>query len=132
MLLLMQSTSRVSEMDHHEHHTERKEHKHKSYGHMDLDTAKKWVREMKHADGTKGEHWTPEQTAQVLRQKGFDCESPEFYAVMNMLWSDYCKVAEKFGVNNLDFWASMAHAFLMDEDAEDGKTMAYYECVADK
>lgn len=101
-------------------------------GSMDLETAQKWTRHMRNADGSMGEHWTFEQTNQVLKQRGFDCQSPEFYATMNMLWSDYSKVAEKFGVNNMDFWAALSHAFLMDEDAEPGKLELYHRYVAGK
>lgn len=99
---------------------------------MSLESAKKWTSKMKNADGTSGEHWTFDQTNQALKQRGFDCQSPEFYATMNMLWSDYSKVADKFGVNNVDFWAALAHAFLMDEDASPGKLGRYYECVVEK
>lgn len=99
---------------------------------MSFETARKWTRNMKNADGTSGEHWTYDQTNKVLRDKGFDCQSPEFYATMNMLWSDYSKVAEKFGVNNVDFWAALTNAFLMDEDAKPGKLERYYESVAEK
>lgn len=99
---------------------------------MDLETAREWVRHMRNADGSAGEHWTYEQTSKVLRDKGMDCPPPEFYATINMMWSDYAKVADKFGINNLDFWAAIAAAFLEDRDTAPGKLMRYYRDIADK
>lgn len=99
---------------------------------MDMETARKWVDRMRNADGSTGEHWTLEQTSKVLRDKDLNCPSMEFYATINMMWSDYAKVAEKFGVNNLDFWSEMALAFLKDEDAAPDKLARYYDCVVSK
>lgn len=102
------------------------------YGHMDMETARDWTRHMHNADGSSGEHWTYEQTSKVLRDKGLDCSPAEFYAAINMMWSDYAKVAEKFGVNTVDFWSAMAAAFLDDKDAAPGKLLRYYEAIPQK
>lgn len=99
---------------------------------MTREKAQQWVRKMKNADGSTGEHWTYDQTTQVMKQRNIDCEPAEFYAAMNMLWSDYGKVAEKFGVSNVEYWAELSKAFLMDKDAEDEKLMLYYECIVKK
>lgn len=99
---------------------------------MNREKAQQWVRKMKNADGSTGEHWTYDQTTQVMKQRNIDCDPAEFYATMNMLWSDYGKVAEKFGVSNVEYWAELSKAFLMDKDAEDEKLMLYYECIVKK
>ena len=99
---------------------------------MTRDKAQRWVQKMKNADGSTGEHWSFDQTYQLMKQRNIDCEPAEFYATMNMLWSDYGKVAEKFGLTGVEFWAEMSKAFLMDKDAEDGKLMLYYECIVKK
>ena len=99
---------------------------------MDSETARNWVRQMRHADGGSGEHWTMEQTNHVMKQRGIDCHPAEFYAIMNAMWSDYSKVADKFGVNNVDFWAELTKAFLTDKDAEPDKAALYYECIVKK
>lgn len=96
---------------------------------MDRKTAQEWVRHMHHADGSSGEHWTYEQTTQVAKQRGVDCNPVEFYAIMNAMWSDYSGVAKRFDVDNIDYWAEMAKAFLEDKDAKPGKTALYYECI---
>jgi len=99
---------------------------------FDRKKAHEWVKKMKNADGSTGEHWTLEQASQVLKQKGFECDPAEFYATMNMLWSDYGTVAKRYGTDNVEFWAEMAKSFLMDKDAEDDKLALYYECIVKK
>ena len=99
---------------------------------MNREKAQQWVRKMKNADGSTGEHWSFDQTYQLMKQRNIDCDPAEFYATMNMLWSDYGKVAEKFGLTGVEFWAELSKAFLMDKDAEDGKLMLYYECIVKK
>lgn len=101
-------------------------------GEMDEHTAKKWVSKMRGSDGSMGEHWSMDQTSQTMRQRGMDCDPLEFYVAMNMVYSDYAQIAKNHGVNNVDFYADMAKAFLDDADAVDDKLMAYYECVVDR
>lgn len=96
---------------------------------LDKATAEEWVRSMENEDGTKGPHWTMEQVKQVMAQKGVTGEPVEFFVALNMVYSDYCKVAKKLGVNSIDFYVEMARAFLEDKDAGEGKLMNYYEYV---
>lgn len=92
--------------------------------------ARSWVSGMENADGTTGAHWTMEKTEEVRKQCGIPCEPLEFWVAMNMIHSDYCKVAEKLGVNNLEFYACMAKAFLEDKDARPDKLARYHEYIA--
>jgi hypothetical protein len=98
------------------------------------DVAKRWVSRMKNTDGTMGEHWTMAQTTSVMQSKGVEhISEPLFYVVMNMLYSDYYKVAEKHGVaNDIDFWVDMACAWLYDDDVHRNKTSLYYEHIVKK
>lgn len=98
-------------------------------GKLDKRTAEEWARQMQNADGTTGAHWTMENTEQVMKQYNITCDPAEFFAAMNMMYSDYCEVFKKFGVNKLDFYAEMAKAFLDDDDAVKDKIGAYYEYV---
>ncbi len=91
-----------------------------------------WVGAIKNADGTHGGHWTMEQTEQARKQRSIDCDPVEFYAAMNMMYSDYCKVAEKVGASSVDFYAYMAKAFLEDKDARPHKLSRYYRFIAEK
>lgn len=99
---------------------------------MSREKAQKWTRHMKNADGSSGEHWTYEQTEQVRKREAAEGDPAEFYATMNMLWSDYGEVARKFGVDKPEFWAELSEAFLVDEDAAPEKLERYYRYVVGK
>lgn len=92
--------------------------------------AEKWVRSMKNADGSTGEHWTMEQTSAIMERHGLRCNPVKFWVAMNAVYSDLSEVAEKHGVDNDDFYADMAKSFwLCDKDAVEDKLAAYYENV---
>ena len=50
---------------------------------------------------------------------------------MNMIYSDYCVVAEKLGTSTAEFYAGMAKAFLDDKDAQPDKLGRYYEYIVE-
>ena len=91
--------------------------------------ADSWVEAMENDDGTKGAHWNFDQCKTVLARKGYSHNPNEWYIVLNMMYSDYCKVAKAFGINAVDFCTLLADAFLHDKDARSGKTMAYYNAI---
>lgn len=101
------------------------------YDGMSREMADGWMRDLENEDGSRGAHWSYDQTTNLLSQKKYDCDPIEFYVAMNMLYSDYYKVAKKFNVNNTEFYADLAEAFLCDKDAADDKIMRYYEYVVD-
>ncbi len=92
--------------------------------------AKRWTEHMENDDGSTGAHWTMEQTKQFSKM---DTSDSVWYAAMNMMYSDYCAVARKYGLDRPDFYADMAHAFLFDKDAggPEKKLSAYYHCIAE-
>ena len=98
---------------------------------MDERTAKEWTRQMRNDDGSTGEHWTMDQVKQLMAQKGIKHDPVEFYAILNAMYSDYCKVAKKHNVNTIDFYVDIAKAWLDDKDAVPDKAMAYYECIVE-
>ena len=102
----------------------------KGMGKLDKQTADEWVNNMTTADGYKGKRWSQEQAKQVMMQQGIDCDPMEFYVAINMMFSDYGKIAEEMGIDNVDFYAKMAKAFLKDPDAVQDKLMAYYSTIA--
>lgn len=96
------------------------------------DMAVKWTHKMQNVDGTAGPHWTMEKTEAARAQRGINCDALEFWVAMNMIYSDYAKVAEKVNANSMDFYVYMAKAFLEDKDARNqgGEKLArYYEYV---
>ena len=97
---------------------------------LNRQTAEKWVRGMKNADGSTGEHWTMEQTNAIMERHGLRCNPVKFWVAMNAVYSDLSEVAEKHGVGNEEFYADMAKSFwLCDRDAVEDKLGAYYENV---
>lgn len=80
---------------------------------------------MVNEDGTKGGHWTVEQTTNVARGMNIPFESFNEYDwnyVMNMMYSDYYGAVS----NDVSVYAKMARKFLEDKDAKDGKAFRYY------
>lgn len=96
--------------------------------------AEEWVDSME-GESEQGETWTYEEIEELAKKHGIpklEKKLIEFYAVMNMLASDYYKVAEKFDVLNDEFFVCMAKAFMDDEDAVPNKVAAYYQYIAKK
>ena len=97
---------------------------------FDEQMAREWTGKMKNADGTKGPHWSMEEVKKVMSSRGIKEDPAKFYAALNMMYSDYCEVAKKSNVSNMDFFVEMAKAFLQDKDAgAQDKMAAYYEYV---
>lgn len=92
--------------------------------------AEEWVRKMSH----NGQMWTFEDAKRIGEECGVkdDKQSQiDFYAALNMVASDYGKVARKYGVDDERFYADLAMAFLHDEDGKRPaeKLAAYYKSV---
>lgn len=92
---------------------------------IDEQTARQWVQRM---DG--GEHFKPQQADDLRRSVGARCNPYTFYVALNMMHSDYARVAQQMGVDRPEFYAHMAKAFVEDTDARDGKVRRYMEGVA--
>lgn len=100
------------------------------YAPLTKQTAMEWAEQFENVDGTHGPHWTMEQVKQVMAQKGIDCNPISYWLTINMIYSDFSKVAKELGVNNLDFYVKMAKAFLDDPDGGgEGKIEKYFEYV---
>lgn len=102
-------------------------------GRLTKETAEAWVEHMENEDGTRGPHWKMEQTEQVRRQKGLDCDPTEFWVAMNAAYSDLSKLAKKYSVNNMDYYVDYVMSYwFKDKDAVPNKLAAYYEGVVKK
>ena len=98
--------------------------------------ATEWSAMLKNEDGTTGPHWGVDQTTAVAESMGMTWEKisrPCWWITMNMMYSDYSGVAEKYGVSIAEFYADMARAFLMDKDGPGAKKKlgAYYHGVVE-
>ena len=96
---------------------------------LDKETAEHWVHGLKNADGSEGEHWRIDQIKALMSQKAMDRNAYEVYAVMNALYSDYCKVFKKYGFNSPEAYLDLAVAWLNDSDAVPNKAKMYYEYI---
>lgn len=96
------------------------------YGcHFNKWSLEKALEDMVNEDGTKGGHWTVEQTNQVAQSRGIafnHFNEYDFNYVMNMIYSDYYGAVS----NDVDMYVKLAKRFLMDKDAKEGKAYKYY------
>ena len=96
--------------------------------------AETWAAHMVNEDGTTGPHWGVDQTTAIAESMGMTWEKVSrlcWWITMNMIYSDYSSVAEKYGVSIAEFYADMARAFLMDKDGPGAKKKlgAYYHGI---
>lgn len=88
--------------------------------HLNEKLAHKWVDELENKDGTKGGHWTIEQTNQYAEANNrFD-----WYVAMNVVYSDFYN--PKFDTN---MYVELAKDFIHDKDASECKLLKYYMFV---
>lgn len=105
------------------------------FSHKDMET---WKSMMRNEDGTRGEHFRKEQVKHACQQAGIDCEEfgeDIFCLAMNMMYSDYCKVAKKYGVDRPEYYADLAKAFLRDKDFDgkpEEKLYLYYKTIVEQ
>lgn len=99
-------------------------------GELTKEDAMSWMYNMKNEDGSYGAHWEIEQTRPFMAPRGITCEAWEWAAIMNMMYSDYCKAARKNSVDRPEFYADLAAAFLEDKDAPEDKAGRYYHSIA--
>jgi hypothetical protein len=94
--------------------------------------AEKWVKHMRSGDH-RGEMWTMEDAKELAKKYKIEDKQEllDFYAALNMVHSDYADVAREWGVDNEDFYAALACAFLYDDDGKppSEKLAAYYKYV---
>ena len=96
--------------------------------HFSEELAMKAVMNMENIDGSKGEHWTIEQTTSVAKQYGVvfgTFNKYDWYYVLNMMYSDYYKLFN----SSTDTYVKLAKAWLEDPDVEEGKAYRYYKEV---
>lgn len=89
--------------------------------HFDEEHAHYAVEGMENEDGTKGPHWTVEETTSVANQMGINLKSEkhnkwDWFVAMNMIYSDFYKaVVAMTGSANTKYFAELAKAWLCDK-----------------
>ena len=96
--------------------------------------AEEWVDAMKNEDPQhpKGGKWDESFVKPLAQKVGFPSDGSEFwefYAVVNSLYSDFCKVLKEYNADHPMCYAKLARAWIRDKDAVDNKTTVYYECI---
>ena len=98
--------------------------------------AEKWVKHMESDDpkAPRGGVFTFEDAKRLAADRDIPTEGKDlidFYAALNMVYSDYSKVAHEYGVDNDDYYADLACAFLYDRDGKrpSEKLASYYMYV---
>lgn len=92
--------------------------------HLGEPLATKWVSKMKNKDGSCGAHWTIDQTTQVAKDRSISYDKWDWYAVLNMVYSDYFNA--RYDINT---YVELAKDWLKDEDIGAGKLLDYYYYV---
>lgn len=112
------------------------EHHERTYGpHFTEECAHKAVKHMENEDGSKGPHWTIEETERVAAQYGVNLKSEKFnkydwYVALNMIRSDFYRaVVNMTGTDNIKHFVELTKAWLNDKDIEEGKMWFYFKYV---
>lgn len=98
--------------------------------HFTRDIAEYKVGEMENQDGSRGQHWTFEQTTELAEDRGviFDrYNAADFYYMMNMWWSDHFKSTN----GNIDLIFEQVMEKLDDKDGIDGFAWWYMQMKAE-
>lgn len=115
-----------------QHHGHAKMHDYPMMEQLTEEIATSWVSGLKNTDPEHpiGAKWSMETVKPMAMKHGFTTHEKqlEFWAVMNMMYSDYAETAKKHGVSTMDFYADMAKAWMRDKDAVEHKTAAYIAC----
>lgn len=126
----VQGPERMNEMEHRRSQVDRGYSSSEVVPPMTLERARRWTEKMQNEDGSRGPHWSMEQAAQVMQQRGYKYEPSAWYAILNAMYSDFYGVAQKYGMaGNVEFFADLANAWLDDKDAVKEKAAAYYAYV---
>lgn len=83
---------------------------------FDRESAMFAVSEMVNEDGTKGQHWTVEETNSVVTNNSvyFDkFNEYDWFYVMNIIYSDFFKAVG----DNLSMYVVLSKSWIMDADA---------------
>ncbi len=99
---------------------------------VDEECAMKWVKAMQGPDGTQMPRFKPDLADQMRQAYCPECKKWEWFVAINMMYADYSEVAKKLGVDRDEYYAHMAKAFLMDEDAGPHKLAKYMEEIPKK
>ena len=99
--------------------------------HFNEEHARKAINKMENEDGTRGQHWSLEETTALANQYGIRLDEKinkyDWYVALNMVYSDYYRVVVSMtGSNNTKYFVELAKAWMHDKDIDEGKMWFYY------
>lgn len=99
--------------------------------HFNEEKARKAVSKMENEDGTRGAHWSLDETTALANQYGISLNNKfnryDWFVALNMVYSDYYKVILSItNTNNTKHFIEFAKAWLNDKDIDEGKMWYYY------
>lgn len=94
--------------------------------HFNEEHARKAVSKMENEDGTRGPHWSVEETTALASQYGINLGSRfnryDWFVALNMVYSDYYKVIISMtNSNSTKHFVELAKAWINDKDIDEGK-----------
>lgn len=96
------------------------------YGpHFNEECALKAVSKMENEDGSRGEHWSLEETTSIANQYGINLKGEKYnkydwYVALNMIRSDYYRaVVTMTSSDHIKYFVELAKAWLNDKDIEE-------------
>lgn len=108
-----------------------KAYEHKNGPHFNEECALKAVSKMENEDGSRGPHWSLEETTSVAKQYGVIFNNKfnrfDWFVALNMIYSDYYKVIVSITNSaNVKNFVEFTKAWLNDKDVDEGKMWYYY------
>lgn len=99
--------------------------------HFNEEYARKAVNKMENEDGSRGPHWSIEETTQFANQYGVNLNGKfnryDWYVALNMIYSDYYRVIMQItNSNSTKHYVEFAKAWLNDKDIDEGKMWYYF------
>ena len=99
--------------------------------HFNEEHARKAVSKMENEDGTRGPHWSIEETTTLANQYGISLGNRfnryDWFVALNMVYSDYYKVIITMtNSNSTKHFVELAKAWINDKDIDEGKMWYYY------
>lgn len=99
--------------------------------HFNEEHARKAVSKMENEDGTRGPHWSVEETTALASQYGINLGNRfnryDWFVALNMVYSDYYKVIVSItNSNSTKHFVELAKAWINDKDIDEGKMRYYY------
>lgn len=90
------------------------------YPKLTREEAMRWADSLENEDGTTGPHWPMSQIKTVMADRKLSGDPIEWFLAMNLTYSDFCKMFQKYNISNLDAYVDFARAFwLKDRDFPD-------------